>query len=79
MVGGLPRCPAVSFLTKQLRQQLWQALWGSTHVPYIIDVMSTGQLSKTSVHAYLKSQQDTEHLDRIRAQIAAALRDQASP
>ncbi|WP_344957703.1 hypothetical protein [Actinomadura miaoliensis] len=41
--------------------------------------MSTGQLSKTSVHAYLKSQQDTEHLDRIRAQIAAALRDQASP
>ncbi|MFF5264622.1 hypothetical protein ACFY4C_37340 [Actinomadura viridis] len=66
-------------LTKQLRQRLGQALWESMHVPYMIDVMRTRQLSKTSVHAYRKSRQDMEYQARIRAQIAAALRDQASP
>jgi hypothetical protein len=60
-------------LTQTLRFRLGQALWESTHVPFMHEFLSTRRLCRTSASAYRTLDRLTSQLQQQRARVASVL------
>ena len=60
-------------LTKDLRYRLAQALWESTHVPFMTTLMTARRQSRTSATAYLRLNQLMREQEQTRRTIAATI------